>query len=146
LDTLRARCHQGIKALTTTHVCPFLIIILSHTRACKLHYIHACTYVECVSCHLICLYYIDASNLIILLLNSGWQIINNSNLIILLSNLQVDNVVIYIRANFQVEIPHSLSYAKMKNSEIYNNEQCRFSKSHNLLEFVIFVQPRILRI
>jgi hypothetical protein len=31
-------------------------------------------------------------------------------------------------------------------SDIYNSEQCRFLKSHSLLEFVIFVQPRILRI
>jgi hypothetical protein len=61
-------------------------------------------------------------------------------------NLQVDNVVIYNRANFQIEIPYSLSCAKMTNSEIYNSEQCRFSKSHNLSEFVIFVQPRILGI
>jgi hypothetical protein len=61
-------------------------------------------------------------------------------------NIQVDNIVIYNRANFQVKIPYSLSCAKMTNSEIYNNEQCRFLKSHNLSKFVIFVQPRILGI
>jgi hypothetical protein len=59
-------------------------------------------------------------------------------------NIHIDNVVIYNRANFQVKIPYSLSCAKMTNSEIYNSEQCRFLKSHNLSEFVIFVQPRIL--
>jgi hypothetical protein len=61
-------------------------------------------------------------------------------------NIQVDNVVIYNRANFQVKIPYSLSCAKMTNSKIYNSEQCRFLKSHNLSKFVIFVQPRILGI
>jgi hypothetical protein len=61
-------------------------------------------------------------------------------------NLQVDNIVIYNRANFQVKIRYSLSYAKMTNSEIYNSEQCRFSKSHSLSEFVIFLQSRILGI
>jgi hypothetical protein len=54
-------------------------------------------------------------------------------------NIQVDNVVIYNCANFQVKIPYSLCCAKMTNSEIYNSEQCRFSKSHHLSEFVIFV-------
>jgi hypothetical protein len=34
----------------------------------------------------------------------------------------------------------------MTNSDICNSERCRFSKSHNLSEFVIFVQPRILEI
>jgi hypothetical protein len=61
-------------------------------------------------------------------------------------NIQVENVVIYNRANFQVKIPYSLSCTKMTNSEIYNSEQCRFLKSHNLSEFVIFVQPGILGI
>jgi hypothetical protein len=61
-------------------------------------------------------------------------------------NIQVDNLVIYNRENFQVKIPYSLSCAKMTNSEIYNSEQGRFLKSHNPSKFVIFVQPRILGI
>jgi hypothetical protein len=61
-------------------------------------------------------------------------------------NLQVDNIVIYNRANFQIEIPYIISCAKITNSKIYNSEQCRFSKSQDLLKFVIFVQPRILGI
>jgi hypothetical protein len=61
-------------------------------------------------------------------------------------NLYVDNVVIYNHENFQIKIPYILSSTKITNSDICNSEQCRFSKSHNLSEFIIFVQPRILEI
>jgi hypothetical protein len=54
-------------------------------------------------------------------------------------NLHVDNVVIYNRANFMVEIPYILNNAKMTNSDIYNSKQCKFLKSYNLSKFVIFV-------
>jgi hypothetical protein len=61
-------------------------------------------------------------------------------------NLYVDNVVIYNPANFQVEISYILSFTKMTKYDIYNSEECRFSNSHNLSEFIIFVQPKILGI
>jgi hypothetical protein len=64
LDIFRARCHQGIKALTTTHICPFSnnylkSYVLMHA---KLHYIHAWTYVVSAAIVFVCtnLYYIHA--------------------------------------------------------------------------------------
>jgi hypothetical protein len=68
LDIFRARCHQGSD---TTHVCPFLIIISSHTYSCMQASLHPCMHVRRVSAAIVfvCinLYYIHASNLIILL-------------------------------------------------------------------------------
>jgi hypothetical protein len=60
-------------------------------------------------------------------------------------NLQVDNVVIYNRANFKVKISYSLSCAKMTNSEIHNRVQIfEISQSVRLCHFCTAQNIRIL--
>jgi hypothetical protein len=64
---------------------------------------------------------------------------------ILKLNLDMDNVEIYKCAKFQLEIPYSVGCAKITKSEICSSEQCKLSKPQNRSDFVIFMEPRIIR-
>jgi hypothetical protein len=55
----------------------------------------------------------------------------------------MENVEIYKRAKFQLEIPYNVGCAKVTKSDICYSEQCILSKPQNLSDFVIFMEPRI---
>jgi hypothetical protein len=58
-------------------------------------------------------------------------------------NPDMENVEIYKRAKFQIEISYNMVYAKINKSNICSSEQCKHIKSKSLSDFVIFMEAWI---
>jgi hypothetical protein len=55
----------------------------------------------------------------------------------------MDNVEIYKRAKFQLQIGCNVGCVKIIKSDICTSEQCKLLQPQNLSNFVNFVEPRI---